>query len=497
LHVNDTDPSWIVAENGDIRGGIYQIPEQTRLSAGRDILDIRLRTQNINPGDVTRVQAGRDIRLSASNQVISVSGPGRLEVLARRNIDLGPSIGIETRGNLTNPVLGDVGADMIIQAGIGNGAQYSSFYETYFGADGDYRSELIGFLEVRFASDAEVAQFLNQDTEAQWNEIEEEFIPLIVEAFFNELRIAGRSGGGDFSQGFNAIDVLYPESAFNRTEAYGDLSLKLPGESDDQYFERLADLSDYSGDLSLFFSRIYSLDGGDVNIFVPGGFVNAGLASAPANAPDKEAGELGVVAQSFGDILTYSRGDFQVNQSRVSTLLGGDILMWSSVGDIDAGRGSKSAIAAPEPQITITSSGDVQVDLSNTIAGSGIRAVVVDPSVEPGDVDLLAPNGIVDAGDAGIASAGNINIAAVQVVGADNIQFGGIAVGVPSSNTGSVGGGGFAGAGNVAANASRVAEDAASDDGNQFPLREEVEEPQLTFISVEVLGFGEEEEEES
>ncbi len=467
LHSNDAEPSWFVAENGDISNGVYIIPEQSRFFAGRDLNNIRLLGQNINAGDVTRVQAGRDIRLSGGNQTISASGPGRLDVLAGRNIDLGPSIGVETRGNLVNPVLADVGADINIMAGIGDGPEYLDFYR----------------------------QYIETISDEEWQQNIESLIPEVIDTFYTELRAAGRDASGDFSRGFQAIDVLFPESQFNRVEAYGDLALKLPGESNQHYFERLAELSDYQGDLSLFFSRVYSLDGGDINMLVPGGFVNAGLASAPANAPVKEPGELGVVAQGTGDIRTFSRGDFQVNQSRVSTLLGGDILMWSSIGNIDAGRGSKSAIAAPEPRITITSSGDVQVDLSNTISGSGIRAVVVDPSVEPGDVDLIAPNGIVDAGDAGIASSGNINIAAVQVIGADNIQFGGVAVGVPTSNTGSVGGAGFSGAGNVAGNASRVAEDAASDDENQFPLRQEVEEPQLTFISVEVLGFGDEEEE--
>ena len=40
-------------------------------------------------------------------------------------------------------------------------------------------------------------------------------------------------------------------------------------------------------------------------------------------------------------------------------------------------------------------------------------------------MDLIAPAGKVDAGDAGIGSAGNLNVAAQQVVGLDNIQVGG------------------------------------------------------------------------
>jgi len=41
--------------------------------------------------------------------------------------------------------------------------------------------------------------------------------------------------------------------------------------------------------------------------------------------------------------------------------------------------------------------------------------------------------GTVNAGDAGIGSAGNITIAALHVVGADNIKLGGTSAGVPVS----------------------------------------------------------------
>ncbi len=490
---DDLSPSYFVASNGNIDGGIFNLSEATRFYAGNDILDVTVEIQNNRSSDLSSIVAGRDFSLSLLSQAIDVSGPGLLEVVAGRNIDLGESDGIETLGNIENPLLSDNGAEIIVQAGVGNGAQYQAFYQEYFSEGSDYHEVLLSFLDERYDA-AEITAFLNMSVNEQWNSIEDEFKSYLLDAFFSELRIAGENTNGDFSPGFNAIDTLFPESAFNRNEAYGNLSLRLPGESNEDYFTRLANLSDYQGDLSLFSSKIYTRDGGDITILVPGGFVNAGLASQRPGVERKPPDQLGVVAQSFGDIQTYSREDFLVNQERVSTLLGGDIIMWTSIGDIDAGRGSKTAVSAPEPIITFTTDGELSFDLSNTISGSGIRAVVVDPSVEAGNVDLIAPNGIVNAGDAGIASSGNININAVQVLGADNIQFGGVAVGVPSAGSSSVSTGSIAGAGNVAANAGRVADD-ATDESSQFPLREAVDEPQLTFISVEVLGFGEEEEE--
>ncbi len=67
---------------------------------------------------------------------------------------------------------------------------------------------------------------------------------------------------------------------------------------------------------------------------------------------------------------------------------------------------------------------------------SGIRTILTGDSVKPGDVDLIAPAGFVNAGDAGIGSSGNLNVAAQQVVGLDNIQVGGVSTGVPPETSG-------------------------------------------------------------
>ena len=55
--------------------------------------------------------------------------------------------------------------------------------------------------------------------------------------------------------------------------------------------------------MGLYFSRIYTLDGGDIRLLSPGGEINAGLASPPAAFNStKDASELGIVAQRSGNI---------------------------------------------------------------------------------------------------------------------------------------------------------------------------------------------------
>ncbi len=530
LHINDFMPSYIVAETGNIEaksgaGGIVRVRESIRIDAGNDIISLQLQGNNMRDSDITRVRAGRDIKLNDSRNIIGVGGSGRVEVIAGRNIDLGSSKGIETQGNLSNTFLSENGADLFVLAGVGEGPRYFDFYNEYFfknststdAENGVYSDDLISFLNNRFTKkdadgkdlldrdgnkitdDIAVANFQALSREEQWDIIGEEFIPNIFSAYYSEFSAAGFESNttGSFARGFKAIDVLFPESKFERAEVYDPAKLSFTNDAEKQaYFDNLVAQSDYQGDLTMYSSKAYTLDGGSINIVVPGGEVNAGL---PVTLDGDEDRLLGVVAQSTGSILTYSREDFLVNQSRVSTLLGGDILMWSSIGNIDAGKGSKSAISAPEPLVSINDQGEVIVDISNTVSGSGIRAVVIDPEVTAGSVTLLAPNGVIDAGDAGIEASGDISIFGT-LINPGNIDGGSVNVNGASLGGGATSTSGLSGTSNVANDATNSAAESATDDSEQNEEEVVEQAPQLSFISVEILGFGyddiEEEEDE-
>jgi hypothetical protein len=238
------------------------------------------------------------------------------------------------------------------------------------------------------------------------------------------------------------------------------------------------------------FSRIYTLDGGTISLLVPGGLLNVGLANPPPDlGTRKKPSELGIVAEGAGDVRIYTRGDVLVNQSRIFTLGGGDIAIWSTDGNIDAGKGAKSAISAPPPTITVDPSGRVTINFSAAVAGSGIRTIAASAGAGFGNVDLIAPNGFVNAGDAGIGSSGNLNVAALSVVGLDNIQVGGTSTGVPPE-TGGLGAtlSSVASAGTSASSsASSGADGADSTTRGKTPLAQEA----LSWLEVFVLGLGE------
>ncbi len=189
------------------------------------------------------------------------------------------------------------------------------------------------------------------------------------------------------------------------------------------------------------------------------------------------------MAQGAGDVSAFAKGDVLVNQSRVFTLLGGNILIWSTEGNIDAGRGAKTAITVPPPTVVTKADGTTTFNFQGAATGSGIREILTNPDVKPGDVDLIAPKGTVNAGDAGIGAAGNLNIAAQQVVGADNIQVGGVSSGVPTSNSGALSAG-LTGVSSLGGDANKLAGDVTKNLGGR------ASDNVLASLTVDVLGYG-------
>ena len=240
------------------------------------------------------------------------------------------------------------------------------------------------------------------------------------------------------------------------------------------------------GDIRLVFSQVKTQAGGGIDLLAPGGGIDVGLTTAAAESGStKTADQLGIVAVSTGDVRAYADGDFAVNEARVFTLGGGNIVIWSSNGDIDAGRGAKTAVSALAPVLTISPEGQVTFRFQS-VSGSGIRSILVDPSLPRGNIDLIAPNGEINAGDAGIGAAGNINVAAPRVVGADNIQVGGVSTGVPVTSTAVSGS--LAGAAAAGSTATKAAADAAANSAAAAAVASSGVGG-LGTVVVEVLGF--------
>lgn len=481
----DLVPARVVALAGDVsfqdpHGGgisILDVAKPVDVIAGGNIIDPSLYVQQFSSTNLSSIIAGGKItypnaRDSTGALVqnfggIVVAGPGRLDVQAGGTINLGTSNGISSIGNLDDSALPSQGADVTVSAGLNQAPQYQSFIDTYLAQSDVYDSELIQYTEqLTGTMDLDKAQAL-KDLEGM--PAEEQQL-LLQQILFDELRAGGRAAAaagpdhGNFTRAFDALTALFPGS--NASNAKDD---------------------PYSGDLLLYFSRIYTLSGGDINLLAPGGLINVGLAVAPASfGIKKQPSNLGIVAAGSGAINMVSYSDIDVNQSRVFAADGGDILMWSTNGNIDAGRGARSAVSAPPPSITVNAQGQVSEVFPPALTGSGIQALSTTPGLSPGSVDLFAPHGVVNANEAGIV-AGNITIYAVQVLGTNNISYSGTAVGVPVAVTGL--GASLAAASSSGSAASSVGESSVTQSSgtNQAPQAQAA----LNWLDVFILGLGE------
>jgi hypothetical protein len=505
LHQTDSTPISVVAGSGNIDSGTFIFPKAANVLATGNLTDVNYVGKNLNPSDVTLIEAGGNISYStptdpvtdqllriSNNTGIAVGGPGYAEVLAGGSINLGDGNGVITSGSLTDSRLPSSGADIIVGAGFGTNANGSfrqpasaSFINTYLApnartqAPSSYASNLIAYMQglnpsanANISYPAALTAF-EALTPAQQ-------LPLLTAVLMDELSATGLAHtlqGTNYTRGYTAIDTLFPTQ-----DAQGQT------------------LS-YSGDLNMFYSQLKTQQGGNIYTLVPGGSVIVGVPNPPANLDLVKgfttptglnvpgAVNLGMLALAQGAIEGFADQSFEVNQSRILTLEGGDIILWASNGGIDAGKGAKSASGAPPPTIQTDANGNLFVDPANSVAGSGIGQLLTVPGIKAGLVNLIAPKGVVNAGDAGIRVAGNLNIAAVQVIGAGNITVVGTATGVPVSQAGA-----FAGAlsgANSLGDASKNAVEQLSQDLGAASNFQQLNDSLLpTFITVKMFCLG-------
>ncbi len=515
LHAGDPQPLRLYAGTGSISGLTLFAGKSGRLFAGADITDISLYLQNVRQNDISVVASGRDIVAYNPNSALrtlaqtpgnlllatvagkpaagdlQISGPGTLQVLAGRDLDLGvgpinsdrTALGLTSIGNARNPSLPFEGARLVAGAGLGAAGgtenpdlDYDSFITKYvtaptvIGEDTHhYLAELLGgktYEEFAKLTSAE-QDALVAGAQAEFDAMPDGQQKLVaLDIFYRVLRDTGRarSTTGNYAAGREAITTLFKGTA-------------------------------WQGDIALTSRQIKTQSGGDISIFAPGGKLTVGLDSATAQGADQ-----GILTESGGTISIFTHNSVVVGTSRIFTLRGGDEVIWSSTGDIAAGASSKTVASAPPTRVIIDpQSGDVKTDLAGLATGGGIGVLATVAGVAPGNVDLIAPEGTIDAGDAGIRVTGNINIAANAVANAGNIAAGGSTSGAPGAPSS---GGATAAPPPPPPPQNQDAAGAPADTKPAAPPAP-AEDP-LSEISVTLLGFGgssgaaakEEEEEE-
>ncbi|MEJ1970169.1 MAG: filamentous hemagglutinin family protein [Rhizomicrobium sp.] len=445
--------------------------------------------------------------------------------------------GILSVGNEWNPWLPAQGADVSVMFGVANGMNYDGLRDYYLdpanlanlpdylfeqvnnqntvsgitvgGTTADrskpiYGPLLVDWMQHNAATALQTAYGTTAVSYAQAYTVFAKLPELtqrvfLNQVYFNELEQTSIPSGPSYLQyarGYQAVNTLFPA-------AYGYTANNLGGGNNG------ANAPVVTGNLDLRLATIETTRGGNIAIMGPGGRVIAGstvstsaqaarrgyegaiLYSGVLASPDVAtnatmtitaipAGFEGVLTLRGGSISAFTDGDFLLNQSRVFTEQGGDIVMWSSNADINAGQGPKTSANFPPVLVLVDQNAFVQVDQAGATTGAGIAALRASPDSPASDVFLIAPRGTVDFGDAGVRVSGDIFVAAAHIANADNLEVGGTAFGVPTAVA--VDTAGLVAASNTAAAAAQAATAPPPLAAHPTDLP--------SIITVEVVGYG-------
>jgi hypothetical protein len=537
LHAQDAQPVLVYSLHGDIVDGVLNgagepvhvltldVGKTAAVRAGRDIVNLSFLGQNLYGSDITSIVAGRDLYdtpyppdpsfetgIDASPTVLQLDGPGTFVVAAGRN--LGPftsanqqnkayNEGILSVGNLYNPYLSRSGADIEALFGVGPGMDLAGFEARYIDPASSsaglpsFTAQLVDFVQkydedqMRRADPKQTDPSVTLTAAQAWTQFQalpqQQQARFVYSVYFEILNAAGLDYNDatspyykKYTLGYQAIETLCPYSlGYTRNNPGSGINGALTSVD--------------SGNLDMRGSTIQTQQGGDISVVGPGGEILVGSTAAllytidPSRTPPTVpiAPNLqGILTLAQGDINIFSDRSVLLAQSRIFTEEGGNLLIWSSNGDINAGKGAKTTTELPQAQFLCDPDHFCYVDGTGQVSGAGIATLQTVPDAPLGSVNLIAPAGTVDAGDAGIRVSGNINIAAQHVANATNIQVQGQSAGVPTGRVDT-------GALSAASQASAAANQAAQDMASSKPVANAA-----TMITVEVVGYGSPDEQE-
>ncbi|NBZ95963.1 MAG: hypothetical protein EBR40_05980, partial [Proteobacteria bacterium] len=458
LHGGDQNP-LVISSGKEISGIQLFSPKITRVTSQGDIRDVSFYLQNYNSDDISVIRASGNIipydvttesqkaaratikdekpkaRIVQSGD-IQIAGPGTLLVLAGGNIDLGNAPnrawkedaldstiwnGVSSIGNARNPSLPFQGADIVMSAGSSLSMEMASGGSEDFAAfasrllNGPKSQQYMGEIAESFRfSGSRIRDFFTYSTD----KVEE--IKLAKDDILDDTGVLSEEERLLLNMNLmflaikNAAKDYYDESSPNyKTYREGKEAIT-------KFFAQKG-----LGDVLTRTRDIRTKNGGNISILAPGG----GLTLDSVDPYSKDP-PFGIITQYGGGVNILAKESVGIGIGRIFTLRGGDITIWSDV-SIAAGASAKTVASAPPTRALVDpQSASVLSDLASLSTGGGIGTLQAVKGVPIADVTLVAP--IVDAGDAGIRSSGNLLVAAEKILNADNIVVAGFSVGVPA-----------------------------------------------------------------
>jgi filamentous hemagglutinin family protein len=385
LHLDDPEPVTLEI-SGNMSGIVLGVPKRAEISVGGDMINSRFDGQNLHDGEVTRIHVNGDIiNRNEFTSVFSETPPDLsyfdpLLDLIYPPLD-GNVAGLESR-IFYNPT-----TRMVTFQGRMTGAQLQTLLN----------------LSVRVL-DANGLPVLLPNGEPATRTVQ-----VLSPEVANQLFAASQDipqnpdtgyrlgGGGTFDLRARNLDLGATVGIVSQGPRANPALAKR--------FTRGADINvSLSGDLSMFSSKIASLNGGDLTI-VADGRMNVGSREFVAS----DSAARGIFTVDPSDVTVIARGDINVNGSRIAGYDGGNVTVRSLEGNVDAGTGGSGSAAVekihvdPETRQIMT--------YTPTIPGSGILATTFPPALDPafpasenavGDIVVETPRGSI------IASAGGV-----------------------------------------------------------------------------------------
>jgi hypothetical protein len=425
----------IVIKAGDnITGLDLNLVKRAEIVAGGSITDLHYVGQNLAVGDVSSISVGGEIRLNTAG------------------LDLNVQTGFQHGGPGTFMVAAGGDIDLGATRGI---QSYGNHQNAALPETGSDLLVLAGVAKKYAAAD--------------------------VADFFNKLK----AGAQEYSR------IKADTGSDGSSKAAAELAAadKLEALQTNLIKPFLTDGLDNTSSLNMVSSQISTLAGNSINIMTGKDF-NVGKSTFYESSAQKNTG---VYTAQGGDIKIFSRGDVNVNESRLMTFYGGDITVWSDEGSIYAGRGSKTAINPSQSLKVMRDDGSYITRFSPPSVGSGVRAMTYNAGngkaqPEAGDITLVAR--LVDAGEAGIYG-GKVFIGADTVLNSNNISSSGVSVGVPVQTDSGAGLGTLSGSGTLNEGARMLVETTAMGNKNTAEKLAKADSFFAAWLDVKVLGFDE------
>ena len=363
VHRDDPEPVRLTIA-GDVRGLLLGSAKRAEITVGGDFVNSRFDGQNLNPGDVTRLDVTGDIVNRNEFTTVTLDAPPQFDLLELAYPPLGGAV-----AGVQNQFTYQPGTRELTFQGRMTGEQLQALLTLQvrtFDANG------APILDAQGEPVTRPAAFVSPSALQQLYAASQD-VPLNPDSGYR------LGGGGEFAIHARNLDL----GATVGIVAQGPRANPALAAR----FLTGADIRvDVDGDLSMFSSRIATLNGGNIRIDAGGDIQVGSRTFTPGDAVAR-----GIYSAGAGNVSVEAGGDINVNGSRIATYDGGNLTVRSRTGNVDAGNGGNGAVTVEK--ILVDPVSRAVLTYAPTIPGSGLLSTTFPPSLDPAFPASVAPVG--------------------------------------------------------------------------------------------------------